>query len=348
MREKSRRGFTLIELLVVIAIIAVLIALLLPAIQAAREAARRSQCLNNMKQLGVALHTYHEVHSVLPPAAQGGFGYVYMNFTGYSLILPYLEQISEYDLFNFELSDTSTSGTYYGWSKAENSSAYGRTLSTFICPSNRAQSNVPFANYSFGSLAWSVSNPAVTDYVFNAGASVAVGAPFVERQKIGPFYFDSKTRIADMVDGSEKTFLMGEAVGGDGANPTYAIGSGENRVCVPLNYTGDTYHYENFMHMAYGRRRQIAAGEYVIGGLVGRTVDQAGYYYPPNDCGMESYTDAYAPPGAVPVPNFRSMHEGLVHMLMGDGSVQGVSDSVAPEVFMGASSMAGGEITDAL
>ena len=92
MARHNPRGFTLIELLVVIAIIGVLIALLLPAVQAAREAARRAQCANNLKQIGLALHNYHDAHGVLPPGyvyqpgyATGGFGWA-------SMILPYMEQ----------------------------------------------------------------------------------------------------------------------------------------------------------------------------------------------------------------------------------------------------------------
>src|SRR5215472_10002444 len=94
-----RRGFTLIELLVVIAIIAVLIALLLPAVQAAREAARRSQCINNMKQIGIALHNYHSAVNSLPPGQLEGNNW--LDFSAHTMLLPYLEQAPLYNAMNF-------------------------------------------------------------------------------------------------------------------------------------------------------------------------------------------------------------------------------------------------------
>jgi prepilin-type N-terminal cleavage/methylation domain-containing protein len=98
----NRKGFTLIELLVVIAIIAVLIALLLPAVQQAREAARRSQCKNNLKQLGIALHNYHDTFSGLPPGAIQVFETTGQNeATWISMILPYIDQQPLYNRANF-------------------------------------------------------------------------------------------------------------------------------------------------------------------------------------------------------------------------------------------------------
>jgi len=113
LRPSRAKGFTLIELLVVIAIIAVLIALLLPAVQQAREAARRSQCKNNLKQLGLALHNYHDVHSIFPPATiNAGFencnrtipqGGQLLGHTCYQMLLPFLDQANLYNRFNFNL-----------------------------------------------------------------------------------------------------------------------------------------------------------------------------------------------------------------------------------------------------
>ncbi len=117
-----RRGFTLIELLVVIAIIAILVALLLPAVQQAREAARRSSCKNNLKQIGLALHNYHDTHSVFPPGSIHGR----TQLSWHVFILPFIEQSALYDTFNFEsasgIGDTSTTATQ-------------TKLNTYMCPS---------------------------------------------------------------------------------------------------------------------------------------------------------------------------------------------------------------------
>lgn len=151
-----RRGFTLIELLVVIAIIAILIALLLPAVQQAREAARRTQCKNNLKQMGLALHNYHDNYQFFPngnvASSAGGWG-----LSWYARILPFVDQAPLYNQLTF-------SGTQHGWAwndptnnpeGVQNGTAFSRvTLSFVICPSSPLQAkrdaggfNIPDAQY---------------------------------------------------------------------------------------------------------------------------------------------------------------------------------------------------------
>ncbi len=127
---QKRRGFTLIELLVVIAIIAVLVALLLPAVQSAREAARRSQCVNNLKQIGIALHNYHDQQGSFPPGGMGvgGSGWAWGNngMTWRALILPQMEGNNVHNSINFSQAvGTATLAT-----------AWYTSVNTFLCPSD--------------------------------------------------------------------------------------------------------------------------------------------------------------------------------------------------------------------
>ncbi len=207
--QRHRRAFTLIELLVVIAIISVLIALLLPAVQQAREAARRSQCINNQKQLGLALHNYHDTFNVFPPGwigvqsgrpnTEGPSGFAWA-----SHLLPNLDQAPLYNQINFKASLLDSS----------NDIARKSVLAAFRCPSDPSTdtwqlgeegnptnilATLPTANYvgSFGSV----------------GAEVlCIVAPFPASQCLGDgvFSHNSKLRIADITDGMSNTVMLGE------------------------------------------------------------------------------------------------------------------------------------------
>ena len=151
MPTNRRRGFTLIELLVVIAIIAVLIALLLPAVQAAREAARRSQCTNNLKQIGLGLHNYHSSINTFPmgnaiaysdPGVQTSWG----TFSAAAMMLPYLEQSPVYNSCNFSWT------VWYGTGAALNATVWNVKVNSFLCPSDSNAGRDFFNSYhaSFG------------------------------------------------------------------------------------------------------------------------------------------------------------------------------------------------------
>ena len=178
-KVEQKRGFTLIELLVVIAIIAILVALLLPAVQQAREAARRSSCKNNLKQIGLALHNYHDIHRVFPPGAIGA-----SNISGWAFILPQIEQTAAYDLWDFSLSQ----------SHGNNLAARIIPIDTYFCPSKPR----PDGNNS--------STNAYGDYVFSSGSGNINNGT----DKQGMFNRNSKVKMRDVTDGTSNTFAVGE------------------------------------------------------------------------------------------------------------------------------------------
>ena len=173
----SRRGFTLIELLVVIAIIAVLIALLLPAVQAAREAARRTQCVNNFKQMGLALHNYHDVQGNFP-IGRMGIGYSYPNSTidnrrtWYFSVLPYVEQVQTFNSINFLAS------FYY----PENTTIIRLSFNVFQCPSQQPSIQEPDTPYprGKGSIAANWGN---TGYYWCRGGPETAALPGAGRRR---------------------------------------------------------------------------------------------------------------------------------------------------------------------
>lgn len=190
---RNRRGFTLIELLVVIAIIAILIALLLPAVQQAREAARRTQCKNNMMQLGIALHNYQMAFETLPPGVTNPTGPVLNQPNGYhmgwiSQILPYIEQKNAYQKINFSESV---------YAKA-NQPVRAHVISLLQCPS----SNTVWAP----GMAADGSVFALNSY---AGIHNDVETPIDVNQN-GVLFLNSRVRYDDVPDGSSNTIYVGE------------------------------------------------------------------------------------------------------------------------------------------
>lgn len=211
---RRMRGFTLIELLVVIAIIAILIALLLPAVQQAREAARRTQCKNNLKQIGLALHNYHDTHRVFPP------GWIAVNELGIPSahegtsgvgwgtgILPYIEQNNIYQLFDSRLPLTDPANAPFLRSQ----------IAAYKCPSDPQPNffaiveegggpvlaELPSANYigCFG--------PESLDDCESSPGSLPVMADGTCKGS-GTFYHNSSVKIAWITDGTSNTFMVGE------------------------------------------------------------------------------------------------------------------------------------------
>ncbi len=235
-QRMKQRGFTLIELLVVIAIIAILVALLLPAVQQAREAARRSSCKNNLKQLGLALHNYHDVHRVFPPALLSSGRYNstsyfsgntrVSNTTGWQMILPYLEQAPLYDQFNFN--EASVNSNPYGTAQqplnSNNAALLGTVISTLECPSH--DSAGPSGTYS-SSFYNRTQYTRRTSYLFCTGVFTDYNAPwqlYKSDYRQGAFGNDGAAKMRDIKDGTSNTTLIGEAWGGTGYKTSHAYG----------------------------------------------------------------------------------------------------------------------------
>ena len=214
---KVRRGFTLIELLVVIAIIAILIALLLPAVQQAREAARRTQCKNNLKQMGLALHNYHDTMGAFPigylDVVGGNAETISTGWAFTAYILPYIDQAPLYNQFNF--STTPYAVTTPGGQAVQNQQLVRNKVPSFLCPSD---SNPGVVGNNGGSAATGggTTGIALCSYMGSNGAFE--GEPCqqndnpvtVQERNNGVLRVNSNVKIRDMTDGTSNTFAVGE------------------------------------------------------------------------------------------------------------------------------------------
>lgn len=204
----KRRGFTLIELLVVIAIISLLVALLLPAVQQAREAARRTQCKNNLKQMGIALHNYHDSHKLFPPSSTSGFGRGVWMYPGTgptdpnihlhswaSLILPQLEQSNLQQEINYNVSALDPQN----WDAAQT------VINTYMCPSYTGEQFSTHAHYTtlVGNRGFAIRN-----YVAMGASNVLALSGAVPAD--GILFPASTTGLRDVYDGTSSTIMLVE------------------------------------------------------------------------------------------------------------------------------------------
>ena len=220
-RSTRKGGFTLVELLVVIAIIGILIALLLPAVQAAREAARRAQCSNNLKQIGLALLNYESNYSVLPPGRMGcdkNLGRCprqeqWVGTSAFVCILPFIEEQSVYDMFDFNDGPWGYSSSWYLGSNGE---AIEKRIAAYVCPSDTASE---FSEHPQVSSAYNIGNrkAAVGNYATCAGSfgpmpsDVGKSGDY-KYSANGVFYYLKAHKIRDISDGLSNTMFAGEVI----------------------------------------------------------------------------------------------------------------------------------------
>jgi prepilin-type N-terminal cleavage/methylation domain-containing protein/prepilin-type processing-associated H-X9-DG protein len=339
MNRIGRRGFTLIELLVVIAIIAVLIALLLPAVQSAREAARRAQCVNNLKQIGLALHSYHSNIGSFPmtsttaysePGVQASWG----TWGAHALMLPYLEQTPIYNAINFNWT------SWQGWGGPINSTVFTTKINFYMCPSDGLVGQDNLTNY-FGSVGTTVG------FMNNADST-------------GFYAFGRTYNVANLTDGTSNTIAYSEALvsttpGGKSTKwrDGPSVGSGGGASYYTLDATANipamTADWQNCNNLFvsttnYGQRGY----RWALGGL-GETlvhilVPPNSKIYPWNSCRLDCANCGSLESGYF---NTSSNHPGGVNATMADGSVRFIKDSISMSIWWALGTKAAGEVVSA-
>jgi prepilin-type N-terminal cleavage/methylation domain-containing protein/prepilin-type processing-associated H-X9-DG protein len=236
-RQRGNRGFTLVELLVVIAIIGILVGLLLPAVQAAREAARRMQCSNNLKQLGLSLHNYESANKKFPIGMVDNFDvepnprYADGGWSWASAILPYIEQGSLYASLNFNYAPYGTVNTVSD-PAGRNNVASAALIASFRCPSDTAPPTRAINATSPGGS----NTVAITSYVGCIGpfdgarCAVANGRMVPDRRNIGLLVVNQSRNFGSISDGTSNVVALGEVaywplVNGDGSDRQFILGS---------------------------------------------------------------------------------------------------------------------------
>jgi prepilin-type N-terminal cleavage/methylation domain-containing protein len=311
-RYKSWRAFTLIELLVVIAIIAILVALLLPAVQQAREAARRSQCKNNLKQIGIGLHNYHDVHGQFPhnldPHVTGLNNRPGTTISWMAMMLPYVDAAPLYDTIDFDARDGSNNDGL--GSGGANDAVAQTVIQAFLCPSNP---QVPKKRFSAGYRPDGnnpnnngIDNAARTDYVGNMGFVWTGWKDCGETGRNGAPWMDGNTTLAGVGRWSGCFWWWG------GSTKLEHITDGtSNTVAVFEN------HHWRFSKEFPAENNDAAAWFTPIGSIEPMT---GAINADPSAPGGNGADD-------VRCTNWSSVHAGGAHCIMADGAVKFLSEN---------------------
>jgi prepilin-type N-terminal cleavage/methylation domain-containing protein/prepilin-type processing-associated H-X9-DG protein len=365
------RGFTLIELLVVIAIIAVLIALLLPAVQAAREAARRAQCVNNLKQIGLAVHNYAQANDAIPPSgswccpgtvsyggASGYPGYGSSQVQGCSMkvrLLAFLEQQAAYNAYNFAVGDV---GAQSSGLSMMNFTVMGTQINGYLCPSDPNPGNTG----QFGPNAAQSFNVQSTNYPENLGME----PNYTGGRLNGPAWFlggngtsdsnvGNRVSLASVLDGTSNTVIFSEWIKGkSSASPGYQPGL--NAVYRGGTMSGAAGPPPGTIKDAQGCQStpQTAAnvawdnkGERWTSQFAGRGGGILFITFPnQNSCaGSTATTTLGNQLGSLIGPS--SFHSGGVNMLLLDGSVRFIKNSIGAQPYYAQATIAGNEVVSA-
>ena len=298
------RAFTLIELLVVIAIIAVLVALLLPAVQQAREAARRSQCKNNMKQFGLALHNYHDAFLLFPPGATTCNPCVprYGDISGHNFwadILPYMDQAPLYNNLNWTVIGFQGSPSAYPLHDA----AIHTVIPAFMCPSSTTA--------TYNAYGWSSSSFLGSQTTVNYAGIMGSSQYGQIRSNRGTFYKNSSIAVRDISDGTSNTMVIGEYSGLAKGQPLSSAKTAGPEVTYGWFNTPTWY------------------GIYDLGTDFWYSIQLGGYKtvtYAPN---IAYYLGTGASASTTPFnQSLKSQHSGGIHALLGDGAVRFISENI--------------------